>query len=331
MATRHPRILGAGYALPASVRKNDDPIFDWLNQHPPSESPFTGYDERRVLADGENLVDIMVPAAQQALQAASLKPADVDLLLGCGSVSQYWNPNDLSLVHQRLGLSKSTWVVALNNEFSNYSAALYFADGLVRAGRVKYPLIVVGGNWTRYVDYRTPQAISAADGAGAAVMGLSDDENRFRVLDQETLTASDCFGVMFMSGDPQINPEGRTWSGPYFHITAAGNQAYTEFGANKAPMVVKNLLNKHDIRNDAFALIAHQASQKLFDAWRAALDIQPAQLLQTIKTFANMTVASNAVNLAYSSTQGSIPYQHLVLLSLGTDLHANGLLLSKGG
>ena len=113
MATKYPRIHGAGYAVPTSVRKNDDPIFDWLNQHPPSDSPFAGYDERRVLADGENLVDIMVPAAQQPLLAASLKPADVDLLLGYGSVSQYSNPKDLSLVHQRPGLSKSTWVVAL--------------------------------------------------------------------------------------------------------------------------------------------------------------------------------------------------------------------------
>ena len=35
------------------------------------------------------------------------------------------------------------------------------ADAMIRAGRVRTALVVVGTNWTRHVDYHTPQAISA--------------------------------------------------------------------------------------------------------------------------------------------------------------------------
>ena len=327
---KHPRILGAGYAVPAEVRRNDDPIFDWINQHPPADKPFSGYEERRVLADGESLVDIMVPAAQNALQAAGLKPSDVDMLLGYGSVAQFSNPNDLGLVHQRLGLPESTWVVPLNNEFSNFSAGLYFADSLLRTHRVRHPLIVAGGNWTRFVNYRTPQSISAGDGAGAAVMGFSDEVNGFRVVDQVTITQSQYFGSMYMQGDSAQTPDGHLWTDPYFHITPAGFKAYNDFGAQTAPLAVRSLLDKHGIGSDRFALIAHQASQNLFEAWKQILQINADQLLETIKQFGNMTAANNAVNLAYASVQSPIPYNHLVLLSLGTDLHANALLLSRG-
>lgn len=329
MSATLPRILGAGYAVPAKIRKNDDPVFDWLIHHPPPNDPFRGYDERRVLDEGETLTDIMVPAAQSALDAAELSARNVEMLLGCASVGKYWNPNDLTLLHQRLGLPRSAWVVPLNNEFSNFAASLYFADGLMRAGRIGNALIVTGGNWTRYVDYQTPQAASAADGAGAAVMGMSANSRQFAVIDRETITESWYFGSMFMLGKREVCDGQNVWTDPVFQITPQGFAGFSAFGAQTAPEAVLRLIQRHDIAPARIGLIAHQASQSLYDAWMTAIGIQPRQLLQTIRQFANMTVANPAVNLAYAAAQGPIPYDYLVLLSLGPDMHANALLLAR--
>jgi 3-oxoacyl-[acyl-carrier-protein] synthase III len=329
MSSTLPRILGAGYTVPAGIRTNNDPVFDWLIHHPPPHDPFQGYVERRVLDERETLMDIMVPAARNALDAAGLSAGKVDLLLGCGSVSTYWNPNDLTLLHQRLGLPRSTQVVALNNEFSNFAASLYFADGLLRAGRIGNALIVAGGNWTRHVDYKTPQAASAADGAGAAVMGMSADPTQFAVIDTQTITESQYFGSMFMLGSQEVCDGRPVWTNPVFQITPEGMAGFSAFGAQTAPRAVIQLLQRHGIAPAWIGLIAHQASQTLYDAWTQAIGVQARQLLQTIRQFANMTVANNAVNLAYASVQGPIPYQYLVMLSLGPDMHANALLLAR--
>src|SRR5215472_1061615 len=104
MADRVPRVRGTGYAVPSKIRNNDDPIFDWLKAHPQGNNPFQGYVDRRVLSDGEDLMTIMVPAAQQALLNADVDVSQVDMLLGVGSVSPYWNPNELCLLHKQLGL-----------------------------------------------------------------------------------------------------------------------------------------------------------------------------------------------------------------------------------
>lgn len=329
----HPRLIGLGYSVPPTRRTNDDPIFDWLKAHvPPESNPFQGYKTRAVLAPGEDLMTVMMPAALNALEDAKLQPSDVDMLLGYASISPCPTPNDLSRLHAMLGLPERAWVVPLNCEFSNFNAGLVMADALVRAGRARNILIVVGGNWTRHVDYHTVQSVSAADGAGAAVVGLSSDRSRWQVIDQHTITESRYFGSMFMRGQsyPQTPPRDghqRLWSDSFFQITPEGMEGFGTFGGGIAPTAITTLLARHEIPASSVTLIAHQASTVLFDRWRAT--IQPGQMIQTIAEFANMTVANIPVNLAWSVANDPISKDHLVLFALGPDMHANAVLLER--
>ena len=333
MPDPQPRIIGLGYSVPPNLRSNDDPIFDWLKAHIPAGSnPFQGYVTRVVLGPGEDLMTIMLPAAVNALQDAGLRPSDVDMLIGYASVSPYANPNELSHLHQLLGLPQRTYVVPLNNEFSNFNAGLLMADALIRAGRARNILVVVGGNWTRHVNYHTVQSVSAADGAGAAVVGLSVDPTRWEVVDQNTVTMTSYFGSMFMQGQayeqtPPVDGHERLWSDSFFQITAAGMQGFGEFGGTIAPTAVTQLLERHGIPSSSVTLIAHQASSVLFEMWQSQL--QPAQMIETISNFANMTVANIPVNLAWSVANNPITQNHLVLFALAPDMHANALLLQR--
>jgi len=333
MSDPAPRILGLGYAVPPTLRGNDDPIFGWLKAHlPEGSNPFQGYTTRVVLAPGEDLMTLMVPAALDALQAANLQPSDIDMLIGIASVSPYASPNELSHLHQLLRLPPHAWVMPLNNEFSNFNASLVCADALIRAGRAKHILVVVGGNWTRHVSYRTPQSVSAADGAGAAVVGLSSDPTLWQLVDQQTVADTSFFGSMYMQGEryTQYPPQGGhewLWSDPFFQITAEGMRGFGAFGGQIAPTAVLELLARHEIPPSAVTLIGHQASTVLFDMWRTVL--QPAQMIETIQNFANMTVANIAVNLAWSVEHDPITQDNLVLFALACDMHANAVLLRR--
>lgn len=333
MNNQQPRIVGVGYAVPPNLRTNDDPIFDWLKAHIPlGSNPFQGYVTRVVLGPGEDLMTIMLPAALNALQAANLKPTDIDMLLGYASVSPYAAPNELSHLHQMLQLPQSTYVVPLNNEFSNFNAGLLFADSLIRAGRARNILVVVGGNWTRHVDYHTAQSVSAADGAGAAVVGLSSDPTQWQVVDQNTVTMTSYFGSMYMQGrkyeqTPPKDGHEWLWSNSFSQITAEGMKGFGQFGGEIAPTAVTQLLARNHIPSSSVTLIPHQASTVLFQMWQSIL--QPAQMIQTIQNFANMTVANIPVNLAWSVANNPITQNNLVLFALAPDMHANALLLQR--
>lgn len=338
-----PRITGSGWHVPKTIRKNDDPIFNWLRKNDPDvEKRFAGYDKRHVLAKDEELIDIMLPAAIMALKKANKKPSDIDFLIGIGSISNYIMPNMLSEVHKRLGLPESTWVLPVANDYSNFGSGLFLADSLIKADRAKNILICIGGNWTKNVNYHTGQSISASDGAGAVVMSKSSDTSKWYVDDQCTVTDTSYFGSMYTKGlpvtvNPPITMEGANevyykelFSPHFFQITKKGLKGFKEFGAIKALTAVTNLLKKNNLKTTDISFMPHQTSQVLIDAWCKSLKPPVAQVLSTIQTFANATVATPALNFGYFEEKGTIEKDNLVIMALGADMHCNAMLLKRG-
>ncbi len=329
-----PRIIGTGWAVPPTIRYNDDPIFDWLKQNNPNQNMFDGYNERHVLGANEDLIDIMVPAAKMAMEKAGKTAADIDLLIGIGSISAYVQPNMLTQVHKELGLPKQTWVIPVGDDYSNYASCLLLADGLIRAGHAATILICIGGNWTRNVDYQTPQSVSAADGAGAALIAMSDDVSKWHVADQFTVTDSSYYGTMYTDGlslpaFPPIQGYGTVYSPHFFQITPEGLNGFKSFGAQEALGAVTGLLQKTGLTGDDISFMPHQTSQVLIDYWCNNLSPKPAQVISTIALFANVTVATHALNMAWCEEQAVIEKDKLVMLALGPDMHANAMLLRR--
>ena len=118
------------------------------------------------------MLDILLPAARMAIDDAGLEARQIDMVIGCVSPSTFILPSDLFALTQRLQLPETTLTIPLGNDFNNFNVGVALADALVRAGRARNILVAVGGGWTRVMNYRTPQAVSAADGAAAAVVGV---------------------------------------------------------------------------------------------------------------------------------------------------------------
>jgi 3-oxoacyl-[acyl-carrier-protein] synthase-3 len=319
-----PAIVATGSAMPEQIRTNDDPIFAWLREHePPGQNLFYGYNQRRVLGPGESVTSIMVEAARTALVSAGLEPSEIDMLLGYGSVGEYVTPNTLAQVHAELGLPASTEVLPLNNDMTNWGSAVVIADALINVRRIERALIVCGSNWTQYVDYHTPQAISAGDGAGASILAPVSSPSQWRLVDREQLTASQDYGAMFMAADPL--PTGGF--GPtYMHLTPAGLEDYVVFGEKAAWVPVQTLLARNGLTPSQVTLICHQASMALISQWQS--DLPGITILDTLATYANLVTATVPVNL--DQLGAKIQTDHLVTLSLGVQLHAGALLFARG-
>jgi len=327
MSPTGPAIVATGSAVPATIRQNDDPIFDWLHQNPPpNQDLFEGYVERRVLALGEKLTDLMVEAAQAALEKAALGPADIDLLIGYASISAWEMPNDLTTVATTLGLASTTPIVPVNSEYSNFNHAVVIADALVSAGRATRALIVVGSNWSRYVNYETPPAISVGDGVGAAVVAASENAALFRIRDVASDADPQYLGGMYVAADPtepQIVPQ--TFAGPVFHLTDVGVQAFKTFGVQRPPSLVQEVLARNRLSASDLTFVGHQASTVLNGAWQKALN--PKVFVQTLATYGNMTSASIPVNLDTCADEITTPY--VALVGLGPEPSCSVVLLER--
>lgn len=328
-------LVGLGYAVPDRVRKNDDPIFDWLHKnHPEGTDLFQGYEERRVLSPGETAEQMGAQAARAALDDAGLSATDIDVLTGYVSVSAYANPNGLGQIHRDLGLGPGAHIMPVNNEFNNFNSSVLLAAGLISIGMARNVLVVCTGDWSQRVSYRTAQAVSAADGAGAVVVAATDDPDRFSIVDTETTVDSRVFGTMYMNGDELGTSAWLAWNAPeqtvrtgaYFHITDAGVEAFRTFGMHAPPETANRLLERVGLEASDVTLVSHQASTVLMDHWGKA--IGPGQYLKTIENFGNLTVANIPATLAWGYER--VEKDHLLLLGIGVEMQTNALLLRRG-
>ncbi len=321
-------ILGVGHCLGAIERGNDDPIFQWIREHPvANQDIFAGLTYRRALGPGETVTSIMATAARNALAAASLAPGDVDMLIGGASLSPYNAPNALSEVHRELALSGSCRVMALNTEYTTFLDGMKLANDLIRCGTIRHALVACGMNWTQHMDYTQAVCVAASDAAGAAVVGRSSDPSRFHLVDWDNETDTSYYGALRMAPDPVMIGGTSLFTPAVMTLDAAtGRKAVLNFGVPVPPRVVARLLARHQLSAADITLVPHQVARMIETDWIKA--IQPALYVSTESQLADMVSASVPVNLSLNYAR--IVTDHLVLLGIGMDMHVTVLLYARG-
>ena len=314
-------LLGAGHAVPAGVRLNDDPVFARVREGAAERgiaehTLFVGNRERRVLAPGEEIEDFVVEASRAALQRAGVAEAEVSRLLGYVSVSEFLAPNSLFRVHRDLGLSRECLVIPVNSEFSNFLVGVILSWEAILAGHADRCLVACGGAWTRSMDYTQGHSLGIGDGAGAAVVGVGE---RMVLVDYLVETLSDEYGVMRMARRPESGLDHPT----YALDPTAGVGAFLSTGMESAPRMVGTLLERHGITAADVTLVGHQASRMLMDHW--AEKIRPGAYLDTYEEFGNVVLASVPVTLSRFWDEIRTPW--LVLFALGIGAHQVALLV----
>ncbi|MGQ0560515.1 MAG: 3-oxoacyl-ACP synthase III family protein [Gemmatimonadota bacterium] len=130
-----------------------------------------GIRERRWAAPHESTVDLALPAAQRALEAARLKPADIDLLIVATDTPQYISPSTSAVLQGKLGATKAG-TFDVNSACAGFVTALDIAWKYLGADE-RYQRVLVVGVYvmSRYLDVRDKKTVTIfADGAGAVVL-----------------------------------------------------------------------------------------------------------------------------------------------------------------
>jgi 3-oxoacyl-[acyl-carrier-protein] synthase-3 len=172
--SRGSRVLGIGSAQPAKIVTNDDlskimeTNDEWIRTR-------VGIIERRFAEKDELLTDFAVAAGTAALADAGIDPSEVDtvILPNCTMPTQI--PNAAAQVAARIGIP-NPGAFDLNAACAGFCYGLGVASDLIRGGSAKKVLVIGAEKLTDSVDPTDrANAIIFADGAGAAVVGESDE------------------------------------------------------------------------------------------------------------------------------------------------------------
>lgn len=171
------RILGTGRYVPQKVVTNAeiearvDTTDGWIRQH-------TGIERRHVAAPGEVTSDMAAAAGRNAIEAAGLTVADLDMIILATTSGDTPMPATAVHVQQKLGadLIPSFDLAA---SFAGFLYALTVADQFIASGTYKTILVVGADLLSRLVDPADRVASPLfGDGAGAVVLGPAQDDGR---------------------------------------------------------------------------------------------------------------------------------------------------------
>ena len=170
---RCSRILGYGAARGEVLVHNND-IVEAINSSDEWITQRTGISTRHRASENQSVADLAFGSAHDALAAAGVEGADIGAVIVSTISHPYATPSLATLVAEEIGSKCPAYDISAACAGFCYGVAQ--ADALVRSGAAQYVLVIGVEKLSDFID-NTERSISflLGDGAGAAVVGVSDE------------------------------------------------------------------------------------------------------------------------------------------------------------
>ncbi|MFJ7219831.1 beta-ketoacyl-ACP synthase III [Amycolatopsis sp. NPDC098790] len=246
--SRGSRVLGVGSYQPAKIVTNDD-LSQVMETNDEWIQTRVGIVERRFAEKDELLTDMAVAAGTAALADAGVDPSEVDTVILPNCTMPTLIPNAAAQVAARIGIP-SPGAFDLNAACAGFCYGLGVASDLIRAGSAKKVLVIGAEKLTDSVDpVDRANAIIFADGAGAAVVGPSDEPGIGPV---SWGSAGDLVDLIYMRDEKYIYQEG---------------QSVFRWATTKIAPIAMQALEAAGLKpSDVDVLIPHQANLRIVEA-----------------------------------------------------------------
>lgn len=312
------KFLGTGLAVPDRVVTNDelsqlmDTTDDWIRTR-------TGIQERRWVREGESGVEMGRKATDQALDMAGLSPADLDAIVYATSSPDHFAPGNGVYLQRMLGISTIP-ALDVRAQCSGFIYALSVADAWIRAGQYRNILVVGSEIQSTGLELSTAGrhvAVIFADGAGAAVLGRSEDGNGGILgfdLHSEGVHAEklwvDAPGSMY---HPRVSPEQIEAGRQYLEMD--GKEVFRHAVVRMPESVRAVLASAGQSLNDMKLLLAHQANLRISEMMQKSLGLRDDQVYNNIQWYGNTTAATIPIALDECVRSGRLSRGDLVVMT----------------
>jgi len=301
---QYSRVLGTGSYLPARVMTNADleSIVDttasWILER-------TGIEKRHLVGDTETCCDLAEAAARNALEAAGIAAADLDLILVATTTPDQFFPSTACLLQQRLDVHGCA-AFDLQAVCAGFVYALDVADKFIRTGAAKHVLVVGAETISRVLDWtdRTT-CVLFGDGAGAVVLGAADEPG----IISSHLHADGAYKELLQipGGHGNGRPEAA-------FMEMKGNEVF-RIAVTTLGRIVEETLEANGLtRDDIDWLIPHQANIRIIQATARKLDLPLERVIVTVAEHGNTSSASIPLAFDQAVRDGRIQRGQTVLM-----------------
>ncbi|MCS6885908.1 MAG: beta-ketoacyl-ACP synthase III [Acidobacteriota bacterium] len=306
-------IVGTGHALPQRVLTNTD-LEQMVDTSDEWITTRTGIKQRRIAAEDEYTSVFAVEAARRALEAASVQPQELDLVICATVCPDMTLPSTACLIQAKLKAKRAA-AFDLVAACSGFVYALSVADQFIRTQQAKRILIIGAEVLSRYVDY-TDRAtcIIFGDGAGAAVIADRDDGSG--VILSRIQSDGDYADFLYTPGGGTRYPTSYKSIDERLHyIKMRGNELFKVAVKNMCDITQRVLDESKLTAADIDLFIPHQANQRITDAVADRLGLPQDKVYANIDRIGNTSSASIPIALDECVHNGRVKKGDLIVLT----------------
>ena len=286
-SSKHATILGLGAYRPSRVIPNAeiveaiDSSDEWIQQR-------SGIKQRRWASPEETVQMMSVAASREALEAAGIEAAQIDAVVVATVSHLLQTPAVATAIAHELGTDKAA-AFDVSAACAGFCYAIALANDMVRGGSAKHVLVIGVERLSDLTDVGDRgTAFIFADGAGAAVVGPSDepgigpvvwgsDGEQFDLIRQR----EDWRDVLVQ--DRPVMP----------HLIMQGNPVFRWASYEMAKTAQQTLDRTGITVDDLDVFVPHQANMRIIDAMARSIKLpEHVKIARDIAEQGNTSAAS---------------------------------------
>jgi 3-oxoacyl-[acyl-carrier-protein] synthase-3 len=309
------QILSVGSYRPKRLVPNSE-IVDLIESSDEWIQQRTGIVTRRFADESEQLLDMAIWAAEDALKNAKLTIDDIDTVIVATITFPFQAPSAATALLQRLGNPKAA-AFDINAACAGFCYAVSMAHDFIKAGTSKKVLVIGAEKITDFTDPADrATAFIFADGAGAVIIGEAKEAGIGPVewgsdADSRDAILMNPSWIDVRDNESQLTKAGIAWP----NISQEGQKVFrwAVFSMSKAAL---NALDSAGLTvNDIDAFIPHQANIRIIETMAKEMNIPE-----------NVIIADD-VRVNGNTSAASIPLAMDALLDQHPELHGKLALI----
>lgn len=309
-AARFARITGTGSSLPPRRLSNANLVAqlaatgietndEWIVER-------TGIRARHFVDAGIATSDLAVAAAQNAMEAAGISAASIDLIIVATSTPDMVFPSTACIVQHKLGIAGGA-AFDVQAVCTGFVYALSVANAMIQSGAAHKALVIGAETFSRILDFtdRTT-CVLFGDGAGAVVLEASDTPG---ILATDLHADGKYADILCVPG----NVAAGAIAGSAF-LTMDGQAVFKLAVSVLAETAHTTLTKAGKTAADIDWLIPHQANIRIMTSTAKKLKLPLEKVVVTVDQHGNTSAASIPLALDTAVRAGQIQRGQTLLL-----------------
>jgi 3-oxoacyl-[acyl-carrier-protein] synthase III len=299
-------VTGVGSALPKRIMTNADmskivdTTHDWIVER-------TGIHARHIAGEGETTRTLATEAARNAMAAAGVTAADIDLIVPATSTPDNTFPATATLVQNDLGIRHGA-AFDVQAVCSGFVYALVTADAMIKTGQARNALVIGSETFSRILDWTDRgTCVLFGDGAGAFVLSAHDGDGSKGILAAKLRADGKYYDKLYVDGGPSTTQT-------VGHLRMEGREVFKHAVVNIAA-VMDEVMQKAGVKAaDIDWFVPHQANRRILEGTARKLGIAEDRIVLTLDKHGNTSAASIPLAFDVAVKDGRIKPGQLVLL-----------------